>query len=45
MYRVQFAGLRIYPYNKLCDEETLALLRRYPVLSPVVFNVYTGGKR
>ena len=44
VYHVQFAGLRIYPYNKLCEEETLALLRHYPVLSPVVFNVYTNGK-
>ena len=44
VYHVQFAGLRIYPYNKLCEEETLAILRHYPVLSPVVFNVYTNGE-
>ena len=44
VYHVQFAGLRIYPYNKLCEEETLALLRHYPVLSPVVFSVYTDSK-
>ena len=44
VYHVQFAGLRIYPYNKLCEEETLAILRHYPLLSPVVFNVYTDGK-
>ena len=44
VYHVQFGGLRIYPYNKLCEEETLAILRHYPVLSPVVFNVYTNGK-
>ena len=44
VYHVQFAGLRIYPYNKLCEEETLAILRHYPVLSPVIFNVYTNGK-
>ena len=44
VYHVQFAGLRIYPYNKLCEEETLALLRHYPLLSPVVFSVYTNGK-
>ena len=44
VYHVQFAGLRIYPYNKLCEEETLAILRHYPILSPVVFNVYTDGK-
>ena len=41
VYHVQFAGLRIYPYNKFCEEETLAILRHYPVLSPVVFSVYT----
>ena len=45
VYHVQFAGLRIYPYNKLCEEETLAVLRHYPLLSPVVFNVYTNGKQ
>ena len=44
VYHVQFAGLRIYPYNQLCEEETLAILRHYPVLSPVVFHVYTDGK-
>ena len=44
VYHVQFAGLRIYPYNKLCEEESLAILRYYPLLSPVVFNVYTNGK-
>ena len=44
VYRVQFAGLRVYPYNKLCEKESLALLRHYPVLSPVVFSIYTGGK-
>ena len=44
VYHVQFAGLRIYPCNKLCEEETLDILRHYPFLSPVVFNVYTNGK-
>ena len=45
VYHVQFAGLRIYPYNKLCEEESLALLRHYAVLTPVVFNVYTESNR
>ena len=45
VYHVQFAGLRIYPYNELCEEETLDILRHYPLLSPVVFNVYTNGKQ
>ena len=44
VYRVQFAVLGIYPYNKLCEEKILAMLRHYPVLSPVVFNVYTDGE-
>jgi len=44
VYHVQFAGLRIYPYNKLCEEKTLALLKHYQLLSPVVFSVYTGGE-
>ena len=44
VYHVQFAGLRIYPYNKFCEEETLDILRHHPVLSPVVFNVYSHGK-
>ena len=44
VYRIQFEGLRIYPYNKFCEEETLAILRHYPLLSPVVFDVYTDGK-
>ena len=44
VYHVQFAGLRIYPYNKFCEEETLAILRHYPLLSPVVFTLYTNSK-
>ena len=44
VYHVQFAGLRIYPYKKLCEEAALDILRHYPVLSPVVFTVYTNGK-
>jgi len=44
VYEVKFAGLSIYPHDN-CQKETLALLRHYPVLSPVVFRVYTNGKR
>ena len=44
VYHVQFAGLRIYPYNKLCEKEILAILRHYPVLSPVVFTLHTNRK-
>ena len=41
---MQFAGLRVYPYNQSCEEETLAILRHYPILAPVVFNVYIDSK-
>ena len=44
VYHVQFAGLRVYPYKKMCEKETLAILRHYPVLSPVIFSVFTSGK-
>jgi len=45
VYEVRFAGLRIYPYNYWCEEKTLAILRHYPLLSPVTFYVFnTGGK-
>jgi len=44
VYEVRFAGLSIYPHDN-CEKETLAILRHYPVLSPVVFHVYTDGKR
>ena len=43
VYEVQFAGLRVYPYNYLCERETLAILRRYPLLSPVTFYVYNNS--
>jgi len=44
VYEVKFAGLSIYPHNN-CQKKTLTILRHYPVLSPVVFHVYTDGKR
>jgi len=44
VYEVKFSGLSIYPHDN-CEKETLAILRHYPVLSPVVFHVYTDGKR
>ena len=40
VYEAKFAGLNIYPHDN-CEKETLAILRHYPVLSPVVFHVYT----
>ena len=42
-YEVQFAGLRVYPYSYLCEKETVAILRQYPLLSPVAFYVYSSS--
>ena len=42
-YEVQFAGLRVYPYSYLCEKETIAILRQYPLLSPVAFYVYSSS--
>ena len=43
VYEVQFAGLRIYPHYSFCDQEALALLQHYPLLSTVSFYVYSNG--
>ena len=44
VYHAEFAGLSLYPFNELCEQETVALLRPYPILSPAVFQVYASGK-
>ena len=44
VYHAEFAGLSLYPFNELCEMETLAIPRHYPILSPVVFKVYVSGK-
>ena len=44
IYEAMFAGLLIHPYNEFCEQETLSLLRHYPVLAPVTFYVQTNGK-
>ena len=38
-YEVRYNQLFVHPYNEHCKDETLSLLRHYPVLSPVVFCV------
>ena len=43
IYSVQFDGLLIYPYNKLCEQKSLELLRRYPVLAPAVISLNMEG--
>jgi len=44
VYHAEFAGLSLYPFNELCEMETLAILRHYPILFPIVFKVYVSGK-
>ena len=43
-YSVRFDGLRLYHYNKECEEKIVQILRSYPVLSPVTFTVTSNGK-
>ena len=43
-YSVKFGGLRLYQYNRDCEQKVLQLLRHYPVLSPTVFYVSVEGK-
>jgi len=43
VYEVQFAGLRVYPHYSFCEQEALALLQHYPLLSTVSFYVYSNG--
>uniref|UniRef100_A0A1X7T5V0 Ig-like domain-containing protein n=1 Tax=Amphimedon queenslandica TaxID=400682 RepID=A0A1X7T5V0_AMPQE len=42
-YSVRFDGLRLYHYNKKCEDKLLQLLRVYPVLSPLNFIVSYNG--
>ena len=43
-YSIKFDGLRLYQYNRDCEQKVLQLLRHYPVLSPTVFYVSVEGK-
>ena len=45
VYEVKYAGLRIYPYNETCEQETLSLVEHYPLFSPVRFHVHADGKK
>ena len=41
---VKYAGLRVYPYDRTCEYETLSLVGHYPLLSPAIFYVQAVGK-
>ena len=43
-YSVKFDGLRLYHYNRDCEQKVLQLLRHYPVLSPAAFYVSVNGE-
>ena len=43
-YSVKFDGLRLYHYNRDCEQKVLQLLRHYPVLSPTLFCVSVNGE-
>jgi hypothetical protein len=38
-YFVQFDGLVIYPFKRICEQKLLNSLRHYPLLSPVVYRL------
>ena len=42
-YSVRFDGLRLYHYNKDCEERILQVLRSYPILRPLVFSLTFDG--
>ena len=43
-YSVRFDGLRLYHYNRNCEQKIIQSLRHYPVLCTVVFKVSFDGK-
>ena len=43
-YSVRFDGLRLYHYNKRCEDRLLQLLRSYPVLSLLSFSLSIDGR-
>ena len=43
-YSVRFDGLRLYHYNKRCEDKIVQILRILPVLSPLNFIVSFNGK-
>ena len=42
-YSVRFDGLRLYHYNKDCEQRILQVLRNYPLLRPLVFSLTSDG--
>ena len=45
VYEAKYAGLRVYPYDKTCEYETLSLAGYYPLLSSAIFYVQAVGKK
>ena len=43
-YLVQFDGLRLYPYDKVCEKQTLSMLRQHPLLAPAALFISTDGE-
>ena len=44
IYKAQYNRLFVYPFNEVCEEEILSLLRYLPVLKPAVFCVNMGRR-
>ena len=44
VYKAQFNGLFVHPFNEDCEENVLSLLRHLPVLKPAVFCVNMGRR-
>ena len=43
VYEAMFEGFLVFPYNRYCEQLYVNLLRSYPLLAPVVFQVGTKG--
>ena len=43
VYKAVFEGLYVYPHNQYCEQLFVNLLRHYPLLAPVVFQVNVSG--
>ena len=44
-YSVRFDGLRLYHYNKKCEDKIVQILRGFPVLRPLNFIVSFNGNK
>ena len=43
IYEAMFEGLLVYPHNQYCEQVHVNLLRHYPILKAVIFQVNTKG--